>query len=94
VSNPYKPTSKIIILYVPIFTFLRGRWETNILAWLVAIINRTQFSTNFLLIQILFVTVVSKYLNCATISNDLFAIYVMILTCMLVIRQQHMLVLM
>jgi hypothetical protein len=43
-------------------------------------------------IKLLFITVVSRYLNFTTFSKDLLAVsYVMILACILVRRHQHML---
>jgi hypothetical protein len=50
---------------------------------MVVSITQIQFSVNFLLNQSRFVTVVPKYLNCATVSKHLF------LPCILVTRQQH-----
>jgi hypothetical protein len=58
--------------------------------WMVASISRIRSLLTFSLIKFWFVTLVPKYLNCATFLKNLLAVfYIMILPCILVTRQIH-----
>jgi hypothetical protein len=74
VSHPYKTKGKIIVLYSLIFMFLDSRREDKGF-WTEWYQVLPKFSL-FLIsswIKFWFVTVVPKYLNCATFSKHLFA---------------------
>jgi hypothetical protein len=71
VSHPYRTTGKIIVLYIQILTFLDSRRE-NKRHWT----EWQQFSLLiFSWIRFWFVTVIPKYLNCATFPKNLLAIF-------------------
>jgi hypothetical protein len=77
VSHTSIPISKNIVLYtcfhMSIFMFLDSRWEDErfCLDWMVASITWIQSILNILLNQLLLVTVIPEYLNCATFLWDL-----------------------
>jgi hypothetical protein len=59
-----------MIQCILIFTFTDSKWEESILDHMVASITQIKSPLNFLLNKFfLFVTVVSKYLNCAPFSK-------------------------
>jgi hypothetical protein len=60
--------------------------KQRILLLIVASIAQIQTALNFLITQTLFVTVVRKYLNNATFSNDLLTIFVLLFCSA---RRQH-----
>jgi hypothetical protein len=67
VSHPYGTMSKIAV-------FRQQTRRKKVLDGMVST-TRIKSPLNFLLNQILIVTVIPKYLNCNTFSNDLFAIF-------------------
>jgi hypothetical protein len=91
VLHPYRPTGKVIVLYILIFALLDSRREETIFwtEWYQAL---PEF--NLLLIaswiKCWFVTVVPKYLKCATLPKNLLAIF-MSWFCTVFWRQQHIL---
>jgi hypothetical protein len=76
VSHSYKTKGKIIVLYILLFYFCRQQTRRQkVLDWMVARITRIQSPLIFLLNQISIFSVISKYLNCALFSNNLFSIF-------------------
>jgi hypothetical protein len=74
VSNPYKTTGKIIVLYISIVIFWdkkRERFCTD--CWKA--IPDFSLLLRFSWIEFWFVRVVPKYFNCSTLSNELLSIF-------------------
>jgi hypothetical protein len=76
VSCPYRTMSKITLLYILIVLCLENRWEDKRF-WTECWQTLLEFKLHSIScgIKFWFVTVVPKYLNCATSSKDLFAIF-------------------
>jgi hypothetical protein len=76
ISHPYRTTGKSTVLNILIFKFLRADEKTEGSA-----LNGSKHYQNSIsslissCIKFWFVTVVPKYFNCDTFSNDLFAIF-------------------
>jgi hypothetical protein len=76
VSHTYRTIGKIIVLYILLIKFFDSRREYRRF-WTECYQALPEFNL-FLIsswIKFRFVTVVPKYLNCDTLSNDLFAIF-------------------
>jgi hypothetical protein len=93
ISHPYRTTSKIVILHIPIFTFFKKVDDkTKIMDWIMQTLPEFNFLLISSWIKFWFVTFVPKYLNCATFWSDLFYyFYTTILNWILVTRQYHVL---
>jgi hypothetical protein len=87
VSHLYRTTGKIIVSYIVIFTFLDSRREDESfwteLCYALPELNLLLISS---WIKFWFLTVVPKYLNCATVLSISYDIALHLVT-----RQQHML---
>jgi hypothetical protein len=92
VSHSYKTIGKFIFRRILIFPFLGSRLEDR-----RSCTERQQSLPEFSLllisswIKFWLATVVPKYLNCVTFSKHVSYLYIMILPCILVTRQQHIL---
>jgi hypothetical protein len=85
VSHPHRITGKIIIiLYILIF-FREERRIQKVLDWMIVSITRIQSPVNFLLNQFWFM-----FELCHIFKRSVCYLYVIISTCILVPRQQHM----
>jgi hypothetical protein len=93
ISQLCRTTGKIIVSYIPYFTFLDSRWEDErCLDWMVASVIQIRFPLNFLLTQILICYCHSQVFELWQIFKGSVSYhYIMILPCILVSRQQHIL---
>jgi hypothetical protein len=64
-----------ISVYCNFYVVRQQMGRQKVLDWMVASIARIRSALNFLLNKFWFVTVVPKYLNCATFSNNILAIF-------------------
>jgi preprotein translocase subunit YajC len=62
-------------VYFDFYVFRQQRRRRKVLDWMVASITRIRSLISFLLNQFWFVIVVPKYMNCATFSKHLLAIF-------------------
>jgi hypothetical protein len=92
VSHSYKTTGKFIVRNILIFGVLGSRPGDKRSYWTAVIITRIQSSFNFLMNQIMICHCRSQtFPFCHMFETSVSYIYVTILPCILVTRQQHVL---